>query len=199
MSLQENQPTPPPIAEQERASRLPPEPNASAEQSQLKTFFIGELKDMYWAEQKLVSTLPKMAAAATAPQLRQLFEAHLAETRNHVTRLEHAFALLGRPPEAVKCEAMSGIAEEGEGMNAETPAGTATRDAALILAAQKAEHYEIASYSGLAYIARILGLMQVKGLLEANLDEEKSADKLLSLAASAGINREAATEPATAA
>jgi ferritin-like metal-binding protein YciE len=198
MSLQGNQPAPPPVAESERASKLPPKPMTEADQSQLRTFFIGELKDMFWAEQKLVSTLRKMAAAATSQQLRELFETHLTETRNHVTRLEKAFALLGLPPEAVKCEAMAGITEEGEGMIAETQPGTATRDAALILAAQKAEHYEIASYGGLAYIARVLGLLQVKGLLEANLDEEKSADKLLSLAASAGINRAAITEPAIA-
>lgn len=198
MSLQGNQPAPPPVDEKERAPKLPPEPNGGLgpDHSALKRFLIGELKDMLWAEQKLVATLPKMAAAATSPQLRELFETHLLETRNHVTRLEKAFAFLGLPPESVRCEAMAGITEEGEGMIAETPAGSSTRDAALILAAQKAEHYEIASYGGLAYMAHVLGLLDVKGLLEANLDEEKSADKLLSLAASAGINRAAVIEQA---
>jgi ferritin-like metal-binding protein YciE len=191
MPLEANSPVPPPVDEKERASMLPPEPNEGrgAEHSELQRFFAGELKDILWAEQKLVSSLPKMAAAATSASLRELFETHLKETQNHVRRLEKAFACMGMAPEAVKCEAMAGITEEGEGMIAETSAGSATRDAALILAAQKVEHYEIATYGGLAYLAHVLGLMDVKGLLEATLDEEKGADKMLSLAASSGINR----------
>ncbi|RYZ40801.1 MAG: ferritin-like domain-containing protein [Sphingobacteriales bacterium] len=196
MSIKDNIPAPPPVSEDQRASKTPPEPNEGygPEHSRLKDFFLGELKDILWAEQKLVSSLPKMTAAATSPALRQLFETHLEETRNHVARLEKAFALAGIPAEAVKCEAMAGIAEETDSMIEGTEAGTATRDAALILAAQKAEHYEIATYGGLAYLANVLGLLDIKGLLEATLDEEKSADKLLSLAASAGINRAAVYE-----
>jgi ferritin-like metal-binding protein YciE len=179
-----------------RVTKTPPVPNygAGPEHSLLKTFFIGELKDIYWAEQKLVSTLPRMAAAATSDELRQLFTKHLLETQQHVARLEKAFGLMGVPAEAVKCEAMSGITEEGEGIIADTTAGTATRDVGLILAAQKAEHYEIATYGGLAQIAHMLGLLEVAGLLHATLDEEKGADKLLSLAASSGINLFATTE-----
>lgn len=200
MLLPGNQPAPPPVDEKERTSKIAPQPNGGLgpDQSQLQEFFTGELKDIYWAEQKLVTTLPKMAAAATSPVLRELFEAHLLETQNHVVRLEKAFACMGLAPEAVKCEAMAGITEEGDGMIADTQAGSYTRDVALILAAQKAEHYEISTYGGLAYVAHILGLMDVKGLLEATLDEEKGADKLLSLAASSGINRMAVVEDVAA-
>ena len=192
----DNKLPPPPVDERERASKIPPEPNhgMGPSHSELKTFFIDELKDLYWAEQKLVSTLPKMAAAATSSALRELFEAHLKETKVHVERLEKSFAFAGVAAEAVKCEAMAGITAEGESMMESTTEGTAMRDVALILAAQKAEHYEIASYGGLAYIANVLGLMDIKGLLEATLDEEKGADKKLSLAASSGINRNAVKE-----
>lgn len=200
MSLQENQPLPPPLDEKERSSKIPPAPNTvdGSDQSQLMEFFAGELKDLLWAEHKLVSSLPKLAAAATSPALRELFETHLEETKNHVTRLEKAFAYMGMQAESVKCEAMAGIAEEVDKMIADTQEGSSTRDAALIFGAQKAEHYEIASYGGLAYLAHVLGLMDVKGLLEATLDEEKGADKLLSLAASSGINRIAVIEASVA-
>lgn len=196
MLLEGQQPAPPPIDERERATKVPADPQngMGPDQSQLKDFFIGELKDIYWAEQQLVATLPKMAEAATSSTLKELFMAHLLETKNHVVRLEKAFSFLGIPAETVKCEAMAGITEEGEGMIADTQTGSSTRDAALILAAQKAEHYEIATYGGLAQIAHALGIMDVKGLLEATLDEEKGADKLLSLAAVAGINQRGVTE-----
>ena len=184
------------IDENARVTKTPPEPNLGKgpESSLLKTFFTGELKDIYWAEQQLVKTLPKMAEAATSDTLRQLFTKHLTETKQHVVRLEKAFSLLGIPAEAVKCEAMAGITEEGDGIVADTQAGTATRDVGLVLAAQKAEHYEISTYGGLAQIALILGLHEISGLLNATLDEEKGADKLLSLAASSGINLDAVTE-----
>jgi len=197
--LQANQPAPPPVAEEQRASQRAPEPNGGKgpTHSELKEFFIGEVKDIYWAEQKLVATLPKMAAAATSSTLRQLIETHLVETQNQVARLEKAFAFLGIPPATVECQAMAGIVAEGESLIAETPDGSATRDVAIIIAAQKVEHYEIATYGSLAYLANILGLKDVKGLLEANLDEEKGADKLLSLAGSAGINRMAVLEDTT--
>ena len=184
------------IDESTRTSKIPPAPNYGngPESSMLKTFFIGELKDIYWAEQQLVKTLPKMEAAATSASLKQLFAKHLTETQQHVVRLEKAFSLLGVPAETVKCEAMAGITEEGDGIIADTQAGTTTRDVGLILAAQKAEHYEIATYGALAQIAHLLGIHDVAGLLEATLDEEKGADKLLSLAASSGINLTAVKE-----
>ena len=184
------------VNENTRTSKVPP----SAEGAQyiasntLKTFLTGELKDIYWAEQKLVQTLPKMAEACSSDALRSLFNKHLVETQQHVKRLEKVFAYLGMPPEAVKCEAMAGLVEEGEGIINDTPAGSATRDVGLILAAQKVEHYEMATYGGLVQIALILGLQEVSGLLNATLDEEKGADKMLSLAASSDINRLAAKE-----
>ncbi len=186
------------IDESSRTSKISPAPNfgEGPENSMLKTFFAGELKDVYWAEQKLVQTLPEMAASATSGELKALFNKHLTETKQHVVRLEKAFSLLGIPAEGVKCEAMAGITEEGNGIIADTVAGTATRDVGLILAAQKAEHYEIATYGALAQIAQLLGLLEIAGLLNATLEEEKGADKLLSLVASSGINRNAATEAA---
>ncbi len=186
------------IDESTRVAKVPPAPNhGMGPDSMLKEFFIGELKDIYWAEQQLVKTLPKMEAAATAESLKQLFSKHLLETQQHVVRLEKAFQILGIPAQAVKCEAMAGITEECDGIIADTVAGTSTRDVGLILAAQKTEHYEIATYGGLAQIAQALGIMDVTGLLNATLDEEKGADKLLSLAASSGINQTATVESKT--
>ena len=184
------------IDESTRVSKVPPAPNfgEGPENSMLKNFFIGELKDIYWAEQQLIETLPKMAVAATSAALKALFTKHLAETQQHVVRLEKAFNLLGIPAEGVKCEAMAGITEEGDSIVADTMPGTATRDVGLVLAAQKAEHYEIATYGALTQIAHMLGLLEIAGLLDATLDEEKGADKLLSLAASSGINRSATVE-----
>lgn len=198
MPLEQNIPVPPPVDEGARSPLLPPQPNDGygPDYSQLKNFFAAELKDVYGAEQQLVASLPKMAAASTSDTLRQLFDTHLQETRQHVVRLEKAFALMGQVAEAVRCEAMAGIIAEGEKAIEKTSQGSATRDAALIMAAQKAEHYEMATYGSLAYLAHVLGILDVKGLLEANLDEEKGADKMLSLAASSGINRAGVLEGA---
>lgn len=184
------------LNETTRTSKVPvyPETTAGAQDSTLKAFFTRELKYVYWAEQQLVKTLPKMAAASTSSALSDLFTKHLAETKQHVTRLEKAFSLLGISPDATVCQAMAGITEAGEMTISDTPEGTATRDVALVLAAQKAEHHEIATYGGLAQVAQLLGLMEIAGLLNATLDEEKGADKMLSLAASSNINRAAAIE-----
>lgn len=198
MPLEHNASVPPPIDEGARSSLLPPQASGGygPEYSQLKEFFTGELKDIYDAEQQLVTSLPKMAAAATSAALRQLFESHLQETRQHVVRLEKAFALMGQSTDAVRCEAMAGIVAEGDKAIENTKEGSFTRDAALIMAAQKVEHYEMTTYGSLAYLAHVLGLLDVKGLLEATLDEEKGADKMLSLAASSGINRASVLEGA---
>ncbi|MGN6476149.1 MAG: DUF892 family protein, partial [Flavipsychrobacter sp.] len=114
--------------------------------SMLEKFFQDELKDIYWAEKHLVKTLPKMKKAATSAELQAAFEEHLNVTKEHVARLEQVFEMLGKKAQAKKCDAMAGITEEGEGIIEETEAGTATRDVGLILAAQKVEHYEIATY-----------------------------------------------------
>jgi ferritin-like metal-binding protein YciE len=160
----------------------------------LKEFFQDELKDIYWAEKKLVQTLPKLAKAATSEELRDAFTNHLEETKEHVTRLEQVFGLLGQKAQAKKCDAMEGITEEGASIIEDTEEGTATRDVALILAGQKAEHYEIATYGGLAQIAETLGLDEVAELLHTTLEEEKNADELLTGLAEGSINNDATEE-----
>ena len=160
----------------------------------LEEFFKDEIKDIYWAEKHLVKTLPKMAKAATSPELKEAFTNHLEETKVHVERLEQVFELLEEKAQAKKCEAMEGITKEGDGIVEETENGTATRDVGLILAGQKVEHYEISTYGGLAQLARNLGRDDVAELLEQTLEEEKAADQLLTSIAEDKINYEAAEE-----
>lgn len=164
------------------------------EDSRLKEFFIDELKDIYWAEQKLVKTLPKLQKAASSSELQEAFGSHLKETEGHVERLEKAFKLLGEKAVAKKCEAMEGITEEGSSVIEDTEDGTATRDVALVMAGQKAEHYEIATYGGLVQLAQTLGFDEVAGLLEETLQEEKNADQKLTQIAEDNINYTAAGE-----
>jgi ferritin-like metal-binding protein YciE len=160
----------------------------------LKEFFIDEIKDIYWAEKKLVTALPKMQKAATSAELKTCIGDHIEATKGHVERLEQVFSLLGEKAVAKKCDAMAGILEEGNGVIEDTEKGTATRDVGIILASQKVEHYEIATYGGLATLAATLGLTDVKNLLGQTLDEEKEADELLTQVAENGINYEAAAE-----
>ena len=160
----------------------------------LQEFFHDEIKDIYWAEKKLVQTLPKLAKAATSEQLRSAFTSHLEETKEHVSRLEKVFSLLGEKAEAKKCDAMAGITEEGASIIEDTEDGTSTRDVALILAGQKAEHYEIATYGGLAQIARTLGQDEIATLLEKTLAEEKKADTKLTDLAETSVNKNASAE-----
>lgn len=162
--------------------------------SRLREFFVDELKDIYWAEKHIVSSLPKMAKEAGSRELKDAFTNHLEETRGHVTRLEEAFKALDEKAVTKKCDAMDGILKEGSSIVDETEEGTATRDVGLILAAQKVEHYEIATYGGLAQLARTLGENEVAELLEATLAEEKAADKILTAIAEEGINYEASAE-----
>lgn len=162
--------------------------------SKLKSFFVDELKDIYWAEKHLVKTLPKMEKAATSTKLKEAFVTHLEQTEEHVSRLEQIFEMLGEKASAKKCDAMAGITEEGEGIISETEEGTATRDVGLILAAQKAEHYEISTYGGLAQLARTLGLDEVASMLDTTLAEEKETDLLLTEIAENDVNYEASTE-----
>ena len=116
------------------------------EESKLKELFVEELKDIYSAEKQLTKALPKMAKAATSEELRNAFENHLPQTEEQIGRVEEVFELLEMTPRAKKCEGMAGMIEEGQQAIEDTDTGTATRDAALIIAAQKVEHYEIASY-----------------------------------------------------
>jgi len=162
--------------------------------SRLEEFFHDELKDIYWAENHLVKTLPKMAKAAHSKELKNAFTEHLSVTKEHVSRLDKVFEILGYKAEAKKCEAMDGITKEGESIIQDTEDGTATRDAGLIMAGQKVEHYEIATYGALARVARTLGHNDVVTILEATLGEEKQADENLTELAENTINSEAAEE-----
>ena len=166
----------------------------SVTDSRLEEFFHDELKDIYWAEKHIVSALPKMKKAATSPELQTAFEDHLGVTKTHVTRLEKAFELLGEKAEAKKCEAMEGILKEGESIVEDTKKGTATRDVGLIMAAQKVEHYEIATYGSLVQVAKTLGHEDIASLLTATLSEEKEADESLTEVAESHINYDAAEE-----
>lgn len=162
--------------------------------SMLQEFFEDEIKDIYWAEKHLVKTLPKMAKAATSPELKDAFTSHLEETKEHVKRLEQVFHLLESKPQAKKCEAMEGITKEGDSIVEDTETGTSTRDVGLILAGQKVEHYEISTYGGLAQLARNLGQDGIAELLETTLQEEKTADETLTSVAEENVNYEAAQE-----
>jgi ferritin-like metal-binding protein YciE len=166
----------------------------SAQNSKLQEFFKDQLQDIYWAEQKLVKTLPKLEEAASSAELKQAFNSHLQETKNHVSRLEKVFELIGEPAEAKKCHAIAGIADEGEEIIDETEENTAQRDVGLIFAGQKAEHYEIATYGGLVQLARTLGYADAAELLSVTLSEEKNADTTLTKIAEGGVNLQAKEE-----
>lgn len=163
-------------------------------QSLLEEFFIDELKDIYWAEKHLTKALPKMQKAATSSDLADAFADHLTVTQEHVVRLEKVFELFGKKPQAKKCEAMDGLVKEGEDIISETEKGSATRDVALIMAAQKVEHYEIATYGGLTQLAKTIGRSDVAEILGQTLGEEKEADELLTSLAESDINEMAEQE-----
>ena len=158
----------------------------------LHELFVDELKDIYDAEKQLTKALPKMAKAADSQDLRAAFEEHLEITRMQVNRLEEVFKSLGMAARGKTCEGMKGLIEEGQEMMEELEQG-ATLDAALIAAAQKVEHYEIATYGTLATFAEIMGHQDAKDLLGQTLDEEKEADEKLTQVAGQ-INFEAEAE-----
>ena len=162
--------------------------------SKLHRFYLDQLKDIYWAEKKLLKTLPKLSEAATSNELKNAFQNHQLETRAHVDRLEQIFTMLGAEPEALKCPAMAGILEEGEDIIQETDKGTAQRDVGLIFTSQKAEHYEIATYGGLIAVTSTLEYLPVIPLLQKTLDEEKNIDRTLSQIATGESNLKALSE-----
>ena len=162
--------------------------------SMLEKFFHDELKDIYWAEKHLVKTLPKMQKAATSSKLKSAFGEHLTVTKEHAVRLEEVFKILGHKPQAKKCEAMEGITKEGASIIEDTKTGTATRDVGLIMAAQKLEHYEIATYGGLIQLAKTLGYEECAEVLVQTLNEEKLADEALSDIAETAINYKSSQE-----
>lgn len=152
-----------------------------------------ELQDLYDSEQQLVKALPKMIEAANSTELQQALKEHLSVTQNQVTRLEQVFGELGEKAQRKPCKGMAGIISEGQEMIDED-LEEATMDAAIISAAQKVEHYEIASYGTVRTLAQTLGNNEVAELLEETLEEEKEADRLLTEIAEASINVEAASE-----
>lgn len=154
----------------------------------LESLFLHELKDVYSAEKQLVKTLPKVAKKASAPELKQAIEEHLSQTEEHVSRLEQVFEMLEEKPKAMKCKGMEGILEEGD--EALKLKGTPEAlDAAIIMAAQKVEHYEIASYGSLATWADMMGRRDIKKLLGQTLEEEEETDQKLTDLAESGINQ----------
>lgn len=162
--------------------------------SLLRKFFVEELQDIYWAEKHLVKELPKLQKAATTDELADAFGDHQAATEEHVSRLEDVFRMMGETPKAKKCEAMEGLVKEAQGIIEDTEEETATRDVALIMAAQKVEHYEIATYGSLVQLAKTIGMNEVADVLAETLQEEKEADELLTSIAENSVNEEGATE-----
>lgn len=169
----------------------PANPNRLEQSSPLQLFFVDALKDIYWAEKELVKALPKIIDATSTSELATAIEEHLAETETHVLRLEEVFAMLNEPAEAKVCFAMQGLLKEGDSIIEETDEGSSTRDAAIIMAAQKIEHYEIATYGSLVEYAKTLGLNPVHGILQLTLEEERMTDQGLTLIAQNKINWEA--------
>jgi ferritin-like metal-binding protein YciE len=162
--------------------------------SQLEKFFHDSLKDIYWAEKNLLKALPKMQKNATTEQLQDAIEEHISQTETHVERLEQVFEMIGHKAQAKKCEAMEGLIKEGESIIEETEDGSMTRDAGIIGAAQKVEHYEIATYGTLATLAKVMGQDEAAALLEETLEEEKQTDENLTAIAENDINWEAEQE-----
>ena len=157
----------------------------------LQELYLEELRDIYDAEQQLVKALPKMAKTATNEELKAAFEQHLEQTQEHVSRLEQVFEELGEKPKRKTCEAMKGLLEEGKQMMSED-AEEEVMDAGLIAAAQKVEHYEIATYGTLRTYAEMLGFDEQADLLQETLDEEKDTDDNLTELAVSCVNLEAA-------
>lgn len=162
--------------------------------SKFHQLFITELKDIYWAENELVSALGELERAATSQELSMAFRKHRAQTQEHVNRLTTVFRTLGEKSEGKICEAMKGLVKEAREIIADTDADTMVRDAALIIAAQKVEHYEIAAYGSLTTLARIMEHLEVEKILEATLQEEKITDADLTDLAESYINEKASKE-----
>ncbi|HEX6088943.1 MAG TPA: ferritin-like domain-containing protein [Gemmatimonadales bacterium] len=156
----------------------------------LHDLYVDELKDIHSAERQLLRALPRMAKAADSPELRSAFESHLKETEKQVERLDKIFAELEKKATGKKCKGMEGLIEEGKEMM-EEEADPAVMDAALIAAAQRVEHYEIAAYGCVRNYAELLGYTSAARLLQQSLDEEEAADKKLTQLAEGGINEAA--------
>ena len=161
---------------------------------EFREFFIDELKDILWAEKALLKALPKMQKAATGKELAMSFGTHLDETEGQISTLEQVFELMGEKPKTKKCDAMEGLISETESIISDTEKGSAIRDAGLILAAQKVEHYEIATYGTLAALADAMHEPKVAKLLRSILRDEKDSDKKLTSLALGSVNEDASEE-----
>lgn len=164
------------------------------ENSEFHQFFIEELKDIYWAEKHIAEALPKLKKASTSQELAMAFEKQIKEIQMQITQVEKIFELLGEEAETKKCDAMNGILKEADRIIDDTTKGTSTRDAGLILAAQKIEHYEIATYGTLRIFARHMKHDEVERILEQILQEEKDSDVSLTKLAEEHVNQMAAME-----
>ena len=160
----------------------------------MEDLFLEQVEDLYDAEKRLVKALPKMAEASTSQTLRQAFQSHLMETEGHVSRLENIFRTLGKGPKSHTCDAMKGLISEGEDMVSDIDESS-LRDAGLIAAANRVEHYEIAAYGSARTFAETLGLREAATLLEQTLQEEKKADQKLTQLAESMVNEEALRTP----
>ena len=165
--------------------------------SKLQEFFNTLLQEIYWSEQHLVTVLSTMSEAATTKELKEAFDKHREQTQTHVQRLEQVFSIQGASPQAEPSAGLQGLFDEGWQVIDETGEGTAQRDVALIIAAQKVEHHEIATYGSVVTLARTLGRNDISDILQTTLNEEKETDLLLTEIAEARINYEASQEPAT--
>lgn len=165
-----------------------------AEVASLHQLIVAQLQDIYWAEQKMLTDLPGMGEKASSKKLKDAFKKHEKETKVHIERLQQAFTLVGEKAKAKKCEAMAGLAKETEHFIEETPENTSVRDCALIVAAQKTEHYEIATYGCLRTLLRIAGHGEAAILMQTTLTEEHAANDHLTLLAETYINEDAKEE-----
>lgn len=164
--------------------------------SALQQFFLTSLQELYWSELNLYNALNTMTEEATTSRLKEAFQLHAEQTANHAKILENVFTLMGIPPHAEPSVGLQGLFDEGWQVIDETEKGTAQRDVALIIAAQKVEHYEIATYGSLSSLAKTLGHKEIVSLLDPILQEEKDTDAILTSIAVSGINVEASQEPA---
>lgn len=171
-----------------------PSEMARTTDASLKELFIDCLREVYWGEKHLVKVLPELQEAASSVPLKKALEAHLEQTRSHASRLEDILGQLGRAPRGKRCEALVGLQEDAEMILEDTEDGSATRDVAIIMAAQKVEHFEIATYGSLVQLAKTLGYDEIATTLAATLSEEKETDMKLTEIAEQDVNYQSAEE-----
>ena len=178
----------------QNSAKNPTNGSSTSEPSYLQKFFIDQLKDIYYAENELIKGLELLKKSTTTEELEDAFDNHLKQTQKQIKRLEKVFHLIGKKPEGKKCEAMDGLMKECKSIIAETEDESLTRDAALIIAAQKVEHYEIATYGGLVQLAVTMKLHRAAEILDKTLMEEEETDRMLTHIAESYINIEAERE-----